>query len=152
MDDTVTAGELADLLGVDARTVRDLAARGLAQRAGRGRYALRASVRAYVASLRETASGRAGSASLTAERAREATSRADLLALRVAAARRELVPAAEVEAEWSAVMRGIQARMLALPTRAQGLIPFLTARETAILADEIRSALTVAGQGASADE
>lgn len=141
----VSAAELGDLLGLSARSVTDLAAKGLAIRTGKGRYDLRGTLRAYLAHLRGLAA-RAGDASLTAERAREVRERADSLALKNAAARRDLVPAAEVEVAWFGILREVRTRMLAVPSRVQQRIVGLTASDVAVIEGEVREALTDAGQ------
>jgi len=71
--DKLTADRLAELLGVSTKTVRDLAARGIAVRAGRGQYEMR-SIPRYCEHLRRLATGKAGgeavAASAAAARAR----------------------------------------------------------------------------------
>jgi phage terminase Nu1 subunit (DNA packaging protein) len=59
MGDQVTGRTLAKLLGVSEKTVSELAKRGIIAPAGRGRYALEASVNSYCAYLRAMAAGRA---------------------------------------------------------------------------------------------
>jgi phage terminase Nu1 subunit (DNA packaging protein) len=86
-------------------------------RSGRG-YALAVSVQNYCKHLRELATGGGGDEAVsnaTVQRARLAREQADHIALKNAMARRELVPAAEVEAEWSGVLRTVRAGMLAVP-------------------------------------
>src|SRR5580692_8336084 len=98
MSDTCTAVELTALIAIQARTINDLAKRGVVVRAGRGRYARDESVRSYCAYLRELAPGRGG-ASATVERARLARAQAELVETKGRKLRGELVNAAEVEAE-----------------------------------------------------
>src|ERR1700680_945206 len=85
------AAELADLLGVSDKTVREMARRGIIVRAGRGAYDLRASVRGYCRHLRDIATGKAGgeavAASAAAERGRLAKAMADKVELANARAR-----------------------------------------------------------------
>jgi phage terminase Nu1 subunit (DNA packaging protein) len=58
-------------------------------------------------------------------------------------ARRELVPAAAVEAEWSSVLRTVRAGMLAVPSRlSQRLSP---AHDVSEIDREVRAALTEIG-------
>lgn len=144
-DDMVTAPELASWLGVSARSVTDLTTRGIVVRAGRGRYRLAESVRAYCGHLREQAAGRAAGAGLTAEREREARERADSLALRNAVARRDLVPAGEVSAALGGIVRDIRSRMLAVPSRVAQQSPTLARPDVALIEAEIRAGLTEAG-------
>ena len=64
MPDTITAAALADLLGVNTRSIRDLAKRDIIVRAGAD-YVLGESVRRYCAHLRKLATGRGGEAAIT---------------------------------------------------------------------------------------
>ena len=147
MTDTIAAATLADMFGVTIRTITDLAKRGIIVRAGRG-YALRASVRGYCDHLRKLATGRGGDqaiASATAERARLAREQADHVAIKNAVARREFVPAAEVEAEWSGILRTVRAGMLVVPSRAAQRLPHLTAHDVSEIDQEVRAALTEIG-------
>ena len=79
MTDTITAADLADLLGVNTRSIRDLAKRDIIVRAGAD-YVLGESVRRYCAHLRKLATGRRGEAAITsatAERGRLARAQAE---------------------------------------------------------------------------
>ena len=114
MDDIeVTAPELGDWLGLTDRSVRDLAADGTIPRSRRGRYPLKAGVRAYCAHAREVAAGRAsqnGELDIVAERARLAKEQADKLEMENAAARGELLPRADVVSALQAVFARCRAR------------------------------------------
>jgi phage terminase Nu1 subunit (DNA packaging protein) len=82
--------------------------------------ALAKSVRGYSKHLRDLATGRGGESAIssaTAERGRLAKAQADYVEMKTAAMRRELVPAADVEAEWSGVLRTVRTAMLAVPSR-----------------------------------
>jgi phage terminase Nu1 subunit (DNA packaging protein) len=138
---TMSASELAGLLNVSDRTVRDLAAKAVLVRTATGRYALHASVQGYIGHVRAEAAASTGTATLAAQRAREAKERADRLALQNATARRELIPAAEVEAAWTTILRDVRARMLAVPSRLTQLAG-ITADD---VEREIRAALAEAG-------
>ena len=142
----MTTAELANFLGLSDRTVRDLAARDVLPRSGRGRFDARLAVLAYTRHLREQAAGRGNGdgavmSELTAERLREARERADKIALQNAKARRELVPAADVERAWSEVLRDVRGRMLAVPARCMARIGRLTPAEGQIIEQEVRDAL-----------
>ncbi|MBS7545731.1 hypothetical protein KHC19_21765 [Ancylobacter oerskovii] len=153
MGEPVTADELAGLLGIAPRTVRELAGRGLVVKAGRGRYDVAASLSGYCAHLREQAAGRAGDAQagLTNERARQAREAADNLALRNATLRGEMVAAKDVAAEWSGILRRLRSRILAVPSRVNQRLPFLKPHDVAEVDAELREALTELGHdGASA--
>jgi phage terminase Nu1 subunit (DNA packaging protein) len=60
MGTQVTASVLANMLGVSKKAISDLAKRGIVAPAGRGRYALEASVNSYCAYLRLMAASRGG--------------------------------------------------------------------------------------------
>ncbi|NJO53788.1 MAG: DNA packaging protein [Bacteroidales bacterium] len=75
------------------------------------------------------------------ERDRLAREQADNMALKNAALRRELVPAAEVETRWSDILRRVRSRLLAVPSRVRQASPHLTARDIAALDGELRKAL-----------
>ncbi len=148
----VSARELGRLLGLSDRSVRDLAARGVVARDGRGRYPLEASVASYCAHLREMAAGRAGddgSRSLVSERARLAKAQADEREAKLAAMRRELLPAGEVLEEWSSVLRQVRAGMLAVPSRVRQRLGHLTADDAEVIDSEIRDVLSELASDAS---
>jgi phage terminase Nu1 subunit (DNA packaging protein) len=149
---STTAAVLADLLGVSSKTVRELAQRGIVIRAGRrGMYNMRASIRGYAEHMRAIATGKAGgeavAASAAAARARLAAAQADKVELQNAHRRGALVEAAAVQAEWSDVLRGVRARMLATPSRCAARLPHLTHHDIATIEGEVRDALTEAGDG-----
>jgi terminase small subunit / prophage DNA-packing protein len=140
MTTTMSKVQLADLFGVTTRTITDLAKRDIVVRAGNG-YALAASVQGYCAHLRKLATGRGGEAdvvSATAHRGRLARAAGRARRVEEAIARRELVAAADVEAEWSGVLRFVRAGMLAVPSRCQQRLPGLTAHDVAEI--DLRSA------------
>lgn len=144
----VSAKDLADIIGVKDRTIRDFADRGLVIRGGRGRYRLIESVRTYCEHIRATASGRGGedeAKTLTAERTRLAREQADQTALKNAALRRDLVPAAEVEREWSEVLRRVRSGCMAIPSRIRQHLAHLTAYDVQAIDAEVRAVLTEVG-------
>lgn len=142
---TLSAQELGDIIGLSERTVRDLAKRGVLAKVG-ARFEMRDSVFAYCAHLREQASGRSNSGTLTQERIRVAREQADALALKNAVARGEMVPAIEVESLWGNVLRDVRSAMLAIPTRVQQRLVHLTQHDVSEIDLEVRSALQEAAQ------
>ncbi len=76
-----------------------------------------------------------------AERLRLLKEQADHAALKNAALRRELVPAAEVEREWAGVLRQVRAGILAVPSRIRQILPGLTAAEVEAVDFELRRVL-----------
>lgn len=150
-DDHVTASDLGDLLGISARAVSKLGARGIAVRAGSGRWKLRESVARYCADLRRQARGMGGTeavAAAAAERGRLASAQADLVALRVARQRGELLDTSEVEREWTDVLRVVRSGLLALPSRVGARLSHLTPGDVAAIESEMRGVLTELGEDA----
>lgn len=147
-DRMVRAAVLADALGLSERAIRKLAEDGVVTRSESSLYPLRDSIRRYCAHARDAAAGRAGlgaGSRMSAEREREVKERADSLAMRNAAARAELLPAAEVEAMWSRVCRELRSRFLAMPSRLQQRLGHLTPHDLATFDREIRDTLAEAG-------
>jgi phage terminase Nu1 subunit (DNA packaging protein) len=122
--------------------VADLGARGIAIKAGPGRWRLKESVARYCDDLRRQAKGKGGEAAAS-ERGRLASAQADLVALRVARQRGELLDAGEVEREWSDILRTVRSGVLAVPARLTQLGP----QDRAALDAELRRALTALGEG-----
>ncbi len=147
VDDSVTVVALADLIGVDRRTITELAQRNIAVPQGRG-YALAESVRRYCAHLRELATGRGGEAAIasaTAERARLAHEQANHIALKNATLRGSLLDAGAVEREWSDLLRMVRAGVLAAPGRCAARLPHLGSHDIAEIDSELRTVLTELG-------
>jgi phage terminase Nu1 subunit (DNA packaging protein) len=119
---------IARLLDLTERRVQQLAREGVippAARSGaeRGRYDLVGAVRGYVHYLREQAArSQAGTADFGAERARLVKAKADLAEMDAGARRSDLLPAADVEAAWIAVLERLRARLLVLPDRLAPLV------------------------------
>jgi phage terminase Nu1 subunit (DNA packaging protein) len=65
-----------------------------------------------------------------------------LAELKAAEKRRALLDAAEVEREWSGVLRTIRAGMLAVPSRIGARLPHLTAADVDEIDREVRAVLT----------
>lgn len=74
----------------------------------------------------------------SSERVRLLREQADHAALKNAALRRELVPAAEVEREWSGILRQVRSGILAAPSRLRQLLPHLTADDVEQIDGELR--------------
>jgi phage terminase Nu1 subunit (DNA packaging protein) len=149
-DDDVSGAELARLWGVSDRLIRDMAKAGIVVRVGRGRYAREKSTQRYCEQLRKAATQRGNPASLEDLRAaklRLATEQADKLAIANAARRNELLEAAEVEREWSDILRTVSAGMLTVPARVGARLPDLGRHAIGIIDEEIRARLTDLGEG-----
>lgn len=145
--DLVSAAELAGWLGVTANRVGVLARQGHLPRQPDGRYPLKASVGAYCAFARVAAMGRKADEPLAVEKLRVARESADKLALQNARARGDLLGAAEVEREWSAVLRDVRAGMLAAPSRIGSRLPHLTTHDVAEITRELTAVLAGLAEG-----
>ncbi len=119
--DTLTADELGDLLGITSRSVRDLAVRGVIHKAGKGRYPVREAVRSYTAHLRDTAALRGGDEATSAARRRESEARALKIELANRQALGELVEVAEVERQWREIVTAARAALMAVTSRVRDL-------------------------------
>ena len=116
-------GVIARLLDLTERRVQQLAREGVIPRADRGQYDLVGAVRGYVRFLREQAArAETGAPDLGAERARLVKAKADLAEMEARARRRDLLPAAEVEDAWTAILATLRARLLTLPDRLAPLV------------------------------
>lgn len=145
----IGGADLCALLDISSGMLTQLKKRGIAIHFGHDAYDLEATVKAYVQHLRGTASGRGGEdqvAALTTERARLAKEQADAQALKNAALRREMVPAADVERAWSEVLRQVRSRVLAVPSRIRQAVT-IPAEVVEQLDRELRDALTELGNG-----
>ncbi|WP_245731569.1 terminase small subunit [Loktanella fryxellensis] len=125
-----------------------LGKRDIVVRLGHDAYDLEESARRYIASLRETASGRGGEEqvlNLTSERARLAREQADAQALKNAVLRGEYVPASEVERAWADTLRALRSRLLAVPSRLRQSMQHLTTSDVTMIDRELRDALQELG-------
>jgi phage terminase Nu1 subunit (DNA packaging protein) len=144
METEVTSAALQKLLGIKKSTLSELAQKGVAVRGKkRGTYRL-ATVTRYVKHLREIASARGGESAAEA-RARLGAAEASLAEARAAQLRGELIEASEVERLWTSKLLAFRNRILAIPQRVE----YLSARQTMVLTQELRAALTeLAGDAA----
>ena len=146
-DGTITAIDLAELIGVSKRAVSDFAERGIIVKTGRNRYDLRKSVQLYCEHLRAMAAGRGGENvdTLATERARLAREQADQAAMKNAAMRKELITVAEVRHEWVSIARRIRNVVMSVPSRCRQMLPHLTTYDVDLIDTEIRAALAELG-------
>lgn len=137
--DTLSTAELADLLGVSARTVQTLAKEQVIPKAERGRFPL-AAVTAYCTFIREDA--RRGPADFQEERARLTRARADVAEIELAQRRGELLRREDVDAAMIGAFSRVRARLLAIPSKAAPLVAMTDVNAAdATLRKEINSAL-----------
>lgn len=149
---TLTEAQLANLLGLTSRRVRDLVSDGVIPRVAPARFDARAATRAYCEWLREKASRGKGSQdpAYREERTRLSRHQADKAELANATLRRELIPAAEVENTWSLILRNVRAEMLAVPSRVQARLAGLSRSDVAVIDREIRDGLILLSGGPDA--
>lgn len=136
--------ELAELLGVSASAVRNLAKERVAVRVKPSHYATRPSLANYLERQRvqiRKAGNPKGNAQLDAEKLRGAKATADKLELANAKARGDMVEASAVERAWSNILRDVRSALLAVPSRIGATLPHLSAHDVAELDREIKAAL-----------
>src|SRR5690606_4161305 len=124
------------------------AERGIILKVGRNRYDLRKSVQLYCEHLRAMAAGRGGENvdALATERARLAREQADQAAMKNAAMRKELIPAAEARHEWVSIARRVRNVIMSVPSRCRQMLPHLTTFDVDLIDTEIRAALAELGE------
>ena len=144
MDDEVPAAVLAEFIGVSPRSLTELGRRGVAVRAGPGRWRLQESVRRYCDGLRHRGGGEAVRTTTTVERGRLAKEQADSFALKNARLRGALVEREAVQREWSSILMAVRSGVLSVPSR----LPGLSVADRAALDAELRAVLTTLGNGA----
>ncbi|WHZ36630.1 DNA packaging protein [Sagittula sp. MA-2] len=137
----VSAAELGEWLGIAPNRIHALGRDGILPRVEGTRYPLRAAVVAYCDHARALARGKQVDAELAAEKLRLAKANAEKVETANAKLRGELIPAAEVEREWAAVLRGVRAAMLAVPSRVAQTAGHLTPHDINAIDREVRDAL-----------
>lgn len=149
----IGGADLCDLLRLSPAALSGLVQRELAVKLGHDNYDLIETVGRYVEHLRGAASGRGSeeqALTLTGERARLARAQADAQELKNAALRGLLLPAIEVEREWSGTLRSVRSQLLAVPSRVRQRLGHLTSGDVDAIDRELRDALEHIG-GADAD-
>lgn len=147
---TCNAAELAALLDVSARRIRELAQEGVIPRAPGGRYETQASVRGYIATLRTAAKAKprpdpeVAAAALDGrrERARLAKATADIRETELAQLRGELVAVRPLQVAMATMVTTVRNRILAVPPTARGQLPHLSVDDVETLEDMLAEALT----------
>ena len=136
--DLVKGEAIGEWLGISVAKVHELARVGVfpRKRAGRGNiYDLRECILSYVEHV-------AGSPKT--EAARLAKARRIKLEVETAQLQGELVPAADVEREWSAMLTEFRGLMLSIPSRVGERLPALSLADIEVVDRAIRDALTEA--------
>ncbi len=86
-------------------------------------------------------------AEVSRQRARLAKAQADIAELKAARQRGSLLDAEAVQSEWSAILRGVRAAMLAVPSRVAQRLPHLSPHDVREIDAEVRAVLTEIGTG-----
>jgi terminase small subunit / prophage DNA-packing protein len=133
----VTLPVLASALGLTVRAVNQLAVAGCVVKLSHGQYDFAASIRNYIEKLR---------AKDFTEKDRLTAAQADIAELKLAEARRELVPASQVDIEWAGIVRDATAAMLGATAKIQGRLGHLSNHDASVIDSEIRAALTSLGE------
>lgn len=135
MNEQITQGQFADMVGVTQQAISDQLSRGVLQRGDTAAGWLRA----YCRNLREQAAGRAsmGDLDLVQERARLAKEQADKVAMANAVERRELAPVSLMEVTLSKLGRQIIGILEALPVNLKMNCPHLTTEDLALITAQI---------------
>jgi phage terminase Nu1 subunit (DNA packaging protein) len=136
-----TVAEVADWLGLSGRRVKELRADGVLPGGSGEAYDIKECVRAYCAHMRPSSGKAAGGGSeaaqdLDAARVRLLTAQADAREMLNAQMRGEAVLAEDLDVVVGALVDGIRAKMLGLPSRAAPVVSALSGLV------EIREALT----------
>jgi phage terminase Nu1 subunit (DNA packaging protein) len=127
---------LAKALGLTVRAVNQLAVAGLMVKLGHGQYDLIASTRNYCEKMRKSDGG---------AKDRLTLAQAELAETKLAEARKELVPADQVQATWDSTLRTLRSSIMGIPARVQAQLSHLTAHDVSIFDREIRDTLTELG-------
>lgn len=145
----VRKGDFARLVNVSAGRVSQMIAAGLPVEAD-GRIDVARGkmwIGENISPTRSAAQAAQGDLSFAAvpdaksERLRLIREQADHAALKNAALRRDLVPAAEVEREWAGILRQVRSGILAVPSRLRQMLPHLPAADVEVIDAELRRVL-----------
>lgn len=143
--ETISASDLAKVLGLTRTSISRLAADGVIPRDGRT-YPFPDAAVAYCEHMRSNKS-KAGRPSdpvtdpYKAAKIAQAEASAALTDLKRRRAEGELLDRAEVESTWRAILTDVRAALLAVPSRVGTRLPTLTATDLEEIAAEIRAAL-----------
>jgi len=136
MRTSCTQAEFAALVGVSQPAVSDMLARGVIKP---GQTTVEW-LQSYCAHLREQAAGRGGDGELAAKRAEESGKRTELLEIKIAQLRREVVPVAVLEQILAHCGRNIRSSLEALPVDLHRLCPDLPLEGVKLIEDGIAKA------------
>jgi phage terminase Nu1 subunit (DNA packaging protein) len=114
----ISSKDLAGILGVTTRRIRQLTQNGVFPQVARGKYVLGDAMRSYISHLQEKAREAAvDPKDLQKELTRLRRAQADKTELEVKEYRGELHRAEDVEDVWTEMLSNFRARILAVPTK-----------------------------------
>jgi phage terminase Nu1 subunit (DNA packaging protein) len=135
-----TTADLAEWCDISVRTVETYVEQGIFTRVGPNLFALKANNRAYIAKLRQAASGR--NSVTEAARGRLIEAKAKQVELKVGELDGRLVEIVDVIANWDSALRTLRAGVLAIPTRCSARVPGLSREAVQEIDQEVRQILT----------
>jgi phage terminase Nu1 subunit (DNA packaging protein) len=138
MKQIVDTQTLASWCGVSTRHIGQLAAEGILEKVGRGRFDLKQSIARYMGHLREQAAGRSDIASAAIQLKR---ANAKLAQLRYDKEAGKLIEVALLRQTWDPLVRGFMRFVMSIPGTAAFEIPVLTATDRGILERICRAGL-----------
>lgn len=141
----VTTSELAKFLGITVQRAHQLENAGTLTKGEDRKYDLKQAVQDYCARLRETAAGRQGTGEggldPVQESARLKKVQADLIEIKLAQMRGEVISSDEVLVVWQRIIAAARARIMSLTTRLPTMIHHLDKPDIAIIENEVREVL-----------
>jgi phage terminase Nu1 subunit (DNA packaging protein) len=144
LPEIVTGAQMSVILGVNRRTMLDLAARGILVRTHRGQYRLMDSLHRYHHHLRDKATGRANTPtgkSLTDERAELTAVQKQREQLAFDKEMRTVLTFVEVKDGWTKFAGKTKSTILGLTSRIRFELPHLTSHDGEKIAAVCREAL-----------
>jgi len=144
LPEIVTGAQMAVILGVNRRTMLDLAARGILARTVRGQYRLLDSLHKYHQHLRDQAAGRANSPSgksLADERAELTSIQKQREQISLDRELRAVLTFEEVKDGWTRIAGKTKSVMLGMTSRIRFALPHLTAYDGEAISEVCREAL-----------
>jgi len=149
MDEVITLGEFAEIIGVTPRAARGMAEAGVVCKGVTGR----AMLRAYCSHLREVGASRAaaGDLDLAGERAALARAQRERIEMQNAVTRAELAPAAAIEVVLVAAGTHVARILRAVPAAVRARVPSLASEELELVAAEVDKACAIAAAVRLAD-
>jgi phage terminase Nu1 subunit (DNA packaging protein) len=112
----VTTIELADVLGLTDRRIRELVREGVIDRIDRGQYNLAECVQSYIKYKIDSISKREETGKLSEEQARLTKLKADREEIELKKLRGEVIPVYEIAKLWNYVITSAKTKLLSIPS------------------------------------